>query len=311
MRLAYVGASIAALAWANACGEPKAYSVERLEIDSTLHIHPVGARSIPDPTQGSYYFFFNAARLISVDHFAIKPVSKERERLLYLEALPSSLLYRTVKQDEILRGRYGSLYATKACFYDRSLESGYSTVSVGSYYNELGYKDLGHEIPFELSERPKDLPPLTSVSVVRVFRADPEYVIASASYEPDGKLGSLHVDKTEGGDWVTGFGQVTGVSLREDQALMTTWGISGRIDIQRYLRTRRLPITPGTFPEVFDLLNQHYGYDKIIRQDKLSHGVAVSSRFLQPSTTPEEEILNPVCESRFRQQEAAGLRTVD
>lgn len=89
------------------------------------------------------------------------------------------------------------------------------------------------------------------------------------------------------------------------------YGIPARIDIQQYLRLRRLRIPPSRFPEVIDLLNEHYGYNKIIRQDRLSLGVAISTRFLQPSITQEEEKLNPLCESRFRQQQADGLPTVD
>lgn len=118
---------------------------------------------------------------------------------MHLDTDRSLFLDRTVKDDEILSGHYGAVYAVKTCFYNRPLQSGYSTVAVGSYLNELG-----HEIPIELPAPPRNLPPLTSVSLVRIFRTDPEYVIVSANYEPDGRLGSLHVDKTKGGDWVSG-----------------------------------------------------------------------------------------------------------
>jgi len=86
------------------------------------------------------------------------------------------------------------------------------------------------------------------------------------------------------------------LTLDADRSL---YGISGRIDIQRYLRSRQLTIPPGTFPDVANLLIQFYGYDKIIRQDELSHGVPIASRFLQPSITQEEKILNPVCDRIF------------
>jgi len=57
-------------------------------------------------------------------------------------------------------------------------------------------------------------------------------------------------------------------------------------------------------------LNLHYGYNRLIQQDELNAGVAISSRFLQPSVTEEENTLNALCESRFRQQQTLGLPTV-
>ncbi len=300
-RAVWVCASIFVLA-NTSCG-PRLYYVEHLEIDSTLHVHPIGTRSIPEPAQGSYYFFFHGANLISVDHFAKKSLSERRDRLLYLEADLDSLLDRSVKQDEIMKGPYGTLYATKTCFYNRPIEGGASAVSIGSYSN-----DLGHEVPVELTAAPNNLPPLTSVSVVRIFRASPEYIIASANYEPDGNLGSLHVDKTAGGDWVSGSASV---NLGLEQTLLATYGVSRRIDFQQYLSSRRLALSPAALPDVANLLIRFYGYGKMIRQDNLNHGVVIGSRFLQPSITPEEKILDPVCEAHFRQLAAAKLRTVE
>jgi hypothetical protein len=58
-------------------------------------------------------------------------------------------------------------------------------------------------------------------------------------------------------------------------------------------------------------LNQHYGYNRLIRQDELNEGTVISSRLLQPSETDEENALNPQCESRFHQQQTLGLPTVE
>jgi len=58
------------------------------------------------------------------------------------------------------------------------------------------------------------------------------------------------------------------------------------------------------------VLNQHYGYNKLIREDELTDGAMVRSRFLEQSVTEEENVLNPLCESRFKQQLTLGLPTV-
>jgi hypothetical protein len=58
------------------------------------------------------------------------------------------------------------------------------------------------------------------------------------------------------------------------------------------------------------VLNQHYGHNKLIRQDELTGGSMIRSRFLEPSVTEEENVLNPLCDSRFKQQHTLGLPTV-
>ncbi len=195
------------------------------------------------------------------------------------------------------------MYAEKTCFYDRPLESSHNTVSVRADRNELG-----HEVPVALNVQPESLPPLTSMSLVRIFRTDPEYVIVSGNYEQDGRLGSLRVDQMKGGNWVSG---VSLTRLAPEHALATAkYGIPGRIEIQQYLRSGRFTLPPIAFPDVIDLLIQFYGYGRMIRRDELHYGGAVLSRFLRPSITEEEQISNSVCESRFRQQEAAELSTV-
>lgn len=227
----------------------------------------------------------------------------EHQRLLYLETNNDQILDRTVKHDEILRGPFGTVYANKTCFYSRPVASGYSSVSVGAYSNQLE-----HEVPIQLTGLPGDLPPLSSVSLVRIFRTDPEYLVVSANYEPNGKLGSLHIDKTKDGDWVSG-----GNSLHPDlqDPRLERYGIPARIDVQEYIRLRRLPIPTVRLPHELTVLNRHYGYDKIIRQDTLRDAAVASSRFLRPSVTKEEQILDSVCESRFREQQSMEPPTVE
>ncbi|MDQ2839783.1 MAG: hypothetical protein M3Y72_01825 [Acidobacteriota bacterium] len=284
------------------------YYVERVEIDSLLHIHPIGPRSLPEPNSGSYYFFFNGANLLSVDHYAKQPVKKKRERLLSLAATyPDFLLNRTVKQDEILKGPFGTLYSTKDCTYNSPLVKGSSVI-----YDASGGNGEEHETPTELITAPKDLPPLTSLSLTRIFLGKPkviilpasDYVVVSANYEPDGRLGGLHVNKAQGGDNTSGDTGMFGMGLEG------TYGIPRRIDIPGYLGSRQLTLPPSTFADFADVAVEHYGYNKIIRVEELSNGVAANPRFFQPSVTPEERTLNPVCDAELKQQAAGFSYTV-
>jgi hypothetical protein len=281
-----------------------------LEIGPELHLLPSG-RISAEPDGGSYYFFFYAKTgLTTVDHFQKKAGVGSRERLLYLETNRNLLLDRTVKYDQILKGRFGTVYVEKTCFYTRPIAESYSYVSVRPYANQLD-----HEVPSELSRPPESLPLLTSVSIVRVFRAAPEFLVVSANYEPNGELGGLHIDGAKGGDWVhSDFvpeahdSFVQGIPKPD---ALTRYGIPAHIDVQEFTRSHRLSLAPAALAEEATVINLHYGFNKFIWQDELKDGTISSSRFLQPSVTPEEEVLDPLCESRLSQQRSMGLPTVE
>jgi hypothetical protein len=285
----------------------------KLEIGPDLHLVPSG-RIAAEPRIGCYYFFFyTATGLTIVDHFQKKPGVDTRERLLYLETDHNQVLDRTVKSDEILKGRFGTVYAEKTCFYSRPIASGYSSVSVKSNLNQLD-----HEVPSELARPPDNLPLVTSVSLVKIFRTDPEYLVVSANYEPNGELGSLHIDGAKGGDWVhSNFvpaaqnGFVQRIPKDRGSDALKTYGIPAHIDVQESRGSRLVSLPQVALPEEITVMNQHYGYNKLIRQDVLKDGAIISSRFLKPSVTQEEEVLDPRCESRFHQQQTMGLPTVE
>jgi hypothetical protein len=289
----------------SSCG-PTNFNVDQMKIGSDLHLIPIGHRTPRDLGRGSHYFFFHTGTgLTTVDHMDTRPSG--RERLLYLETGTNQVLDRTVKREEILKGGYGTVYSTKTCFYASPLARGYSSVSVGGGNNGIA------EVPTELANAPEVLPPLTSVSVIRIFRVAPEYVVVAGNYEPDGKMGSLQISGAKSGDRDPSFGGgifvfpgVTG----QPTALAKQYGMPARIDVQNYLGSHRLVLPGVDLPEEIQAVDLHYGYDKLIRQDTIDDGTTRASRFLKPSVTSEEKILDPLCESRFRQQKDAGFPTV-
>ncbi len=304
MRKAALTTLVLALSFTCHSCRPTNYYFENLYIDSNFRLLPMGPRLSVEPTQASYYFIMHTGSgLTLVDHFGRKSGAAQRTRFLYLEGDQDQKLGRTVKQDEILKGTFGTIYANKTCFYSRTVAIAQSSVSVGAHFNQLA-----HEVPLELSGPPATLPPLTSLSLVRIFRTDPAYIVVSANYESGGELGSLHIDKAVNGDWLSGS-----VSLHPDlkDPHLKQYGIPIRIDVADYIRSRRLPILVVTLPQELNLLNELYGYGKIIRVDKLRNGLIDSSRFLRPSVTDEEQVLNSACESRLRQQQATGVPTVE
>jgi hypothetical protein len=289
----------------SSCG-PRDFNVNELRIDSDLHLIPVGSQTLRVPDKGSYYSFIHTwTGLTIVDHIDAR--HGRGERLFYLETSPNAVLDRTVKMEAILKGRYGTVYSKKTCFYARPLARGYGSVSVGAGNNGID------EVPAELANAPETLPPLTSVSLIRIFRTAPEYVVVAGNYELDGKMGGLQISGAKDGDRVPYLGggdYVFPGPTGQPAEFAKQYGIPARFDVQDYLRSHRLTLPATDLPQEIAAVDLHYGYDKLIRQDTLSNGIIRSSRFLRSSVTSEEKILDPLCESRFRQQRAAGLPTV-
>lgn len=303
------------------CQSPSPSYFRELKIDSGLHLVLTGGIDLPnfrEPDVGSYYAPFYGAYVTSVDHREKKPGTAARERSLYLETGHDQVLDRTVKTDEILSGPFGTIDAVKECFYTRPIRNGFGSVSV-----EFNGNDTEHELPSEVRIPTEGLPALTSFSLVRIFRANPEYVIVSANYERDGSLGSLNFGTAKNGNpvrtdpigtWIyrTPDPQVNETARKEIVPLLTKYGIPTHIDVEKYLRSRRMALPAVALDQEKNVMNEFYGFGKLIRQDELRDGAIVASRWLQPSVTEEEkETLNPLCDARFRQQQAIGLPTVE
>jgi hypothetical protein len=290
----------------SSCQSP--YYYRELKIDSNLHLILIGGMAgFRAPDADSYYAPFYGAHITSVDHFENKPGAIERERSLYLETDQHQVLDRTVKDDEILRGPFGAVNAVRECFYTRPIKNGPGYISV-----EFNANDVQHELPAAVSSQPESLPALSSISLIRIFRTDPGYVIVSASYERDGSLGSLNFGYSDqtARSWTAVYRPTD--PLPELGPLLTKFGIPTRIDIEKYLRTRRMLLPDVALSQEKNVMNEFYGFGKFIRQDELENGTIVASRWLQPSETGEEkDILNALCDARFRQQQALGLSTVE
>lgn len=288
--------------------EPLGYFVKELSIDTSQHLVPIGSRSLVEPVDGTYYSVAHAGTgLTIVAHLEKKTGASQAERLFYLETNTDRVLDRTVKEDEILRGPFGTVYVRKTCFFNRPVASNFShvTVMVGSN------KDSSRpEIPRQLSAPPQGMPPLTSLSLVRVFMNGAGYVVVSANYESSGELGSLNIGETKDGYLIPGSAS-TSFHVDSKDPRIDKYGIPLRIDVQQYLNTKRLILPKVAMRQELIVVNQHFGFDKLIRQDRLEDGTVVSSRYLQPSITKEEETIDSECDSRFRQQQASGLPTVE
>ncbi|MGI4826619.1 MAG: hypothetical protein ACRYFU_00250 [Janthinobacterium lividum] len=274
---------------------------------------PLGQR----PQSGSYYAPFYGASGTSIDHLEKRAESVSPERALYLETNRDQVLDFTSKEDEVLSGPFGSLNAKRECFYTRPIESTFGSVSI-----EFNGNDMQHEVPLVISGPPQGLPALTSLSLVRIFHTGADYVIITANYEPDGRLGSLDYGSARNGHPSPGpsgtatyrtSDPVVDEILRSQLAPdLERYGIPVSIAVKKYLQSRTMPLPASSLQQYRNVLHAFYGFGKFIRQDELRDGIIVTSRWLQPSQTKEEkDTLNILCDERFRKQQTLGLPTVE
>jgi hypothetical protein len=281
------------------------YNVTGLQIDAQHHLNPIGKKSLDKPSSGSYYLFFHTATgLTIVTHWTRKAGESDFRNVLYLETNKDKILDRTVKDDVIIAGTYGTLISKRECFYARPINEGLSGVQVEIASNNY---PSAHEMPSELPMTPKEMPSLTSLSLVRVFRESPGFTVVSANFEADGTLGTLNLGQIAQGDLMPG--SHTSARPSDFDPDLKKYGIPSRMDVHQYVGTGRLQLIPVPLPQETAIVILHYGFGKLMRQDTLEGGAVISSRFLQPGTTEEEKRLDPECDQRFRQQQSKGLPT--
>ena len=95
-----------------------------------------------------------------------------------------------------------------------------------------------------------------------------------------------------------------------DYDILDKYGIPSHIDVAQYLKAKKLEPMEVKLAEERMVLNLHYGWDKYSRQDELRNGDITDTHYFQPTVTKEEETLNPLCDTRMAQEQAAGMPTV-
>lgn len=293
------------------CGPRTNFFVHGMKIDAKQNLIPVGSRMWQHPDTGSYYmFFYTATHLTIVNDFAPQEGTPDVRQLLYLEA-SHDVLERTVKDDQVITGPFGAIVVEKDCRYNHPVATYWSSIQV---LLQSSHPDIGREIPDAVPAVPADLPPLTSISIVRIFRGGPQFIFGSGNYEADGTLSSIQHGKIMNGDLqsvaITMAGPHYNLSPQGFNEIRQTAGLPPRVEVENYLRLKRLPLPVISDPEERTLVVLVYGFGQLVRQDSLVNGVVTSSGYLRPVVTEEERTLGPECDARFREQQSAGIPTV-
>jgi hypothetical protein len=224
---------------------------------------------------------------------------------LYLETTRDGSLDRTVKSDVLLMGDFGTIYAQKTCFYNSPIQRGYSSVTATFFSN--GYS-AHYDKPTVLPDAPEVVPPLSSVSLVRVIHNEADYTLVAADYEVSGELRAFHVARAHDGNIYPATDEAS-YPLNSKDPRLEKYGIPPILKIDSELTLPRLRLPSVRESEVSTWLIQFHDFGKLIHQQQLREGLPLSSRWLQPSVTEEEHTIGPECDSRFRQQLSMGLPT--
>lgn len=267
----------------------------KMEIDPiTMKLRLRNELPGPAPPASDYYFRFPISDgRYTIDHFGTG--GKIRYNAFFVGA--DDTIYTKTKYQVLLSGPFGTVYAESTYFYPPFYKAQPTQLFSVLYMNALGCE------PFQLvSALPaSDTLRLSAISVIRIFRAPPEFLVVSANYAPDGHLESLHVNGSKGGDWVHS-NEIHGLYPDFEVATMIGdrpitrkhFGISAAFPVERYHRDPSDVFQQVELKSALDVVNFHYERNLWVRQDSFLPEGTAQTRYLTYVNTSEDRILETV-----------------
>jgi hypothetical protein len=297
---AVVGLALAWTRWGGRLhhnrGEPAPAYFRTIQIDPTSLTVTFAAPLTREQAQDvPLYWPFHYQVGYSVDHYA--GLREPRTRYDSLDLDENRRLRSRTKAQELLHGDFGTIYARSTYYYADGYRGPHPQRFTVAYANELE-----HETPEILPALPGEGQELAAVSVARIFRAPPEFLIASANYDADGRLESVHVNGARNGDWVhsnevpepyRSLGVAT--MLDSPPRVLAYYGLPSRFPVDAY---RNAP-SPDVFGRAqlagdLDIVNLHLDQTRFVEQVLFhSHGAA-ERRFLRFRLTDVDRLLAPL-----------------
>jgi hypothetical protein len=238
-----------------------------------------------------------------VDELVLPVGSSKQFRYNAFHVDNTNRLITRSKYQELLTGAYGTVYAETTYHYAEDYKAdNWAT----SFTTALYAADVPHE-PFQMLD---SLPSaealeLSAISVVRVFKNGPEFVVASANYAHDGHLESISINGSRDGKWLgdrftipgepgVGSGTLIGGRSSTRQA----FGLPGRFPVTSYLAHPTPVFGSAILTSSLDVVNLHYNRNRWVKQDSYGDG-APKTRFLSFQFTAEDKILDPIDRQRL------------
>jgi hypothetical protein len=241
------------------------------------------------------YWPFHYQTGYSIDYYG--GLRQPRIRYDALDLDEDSRLRSRTKHQELLYGDFGTIYAQSTYYYVEGYRGPNPQRFTVAYANVLE-----HETPEILPALPDEGFELDAVSVVRVFRAPPEFLIVSANYDAHGRMQAVHVNGARNGDWVHSnhipepyrkLGVAT--MLNNPPRVLTYYGLPSRFPVDAYQHAPpRDLFGPVPLAGVLDVVNLHLDQTRYVEQDLFHSQGAVERRFLRFRVTDADRILEPI-----------------
>lgn len=204
------------------------------------------------------------------------------------------LLMRT-KGQILLQGPYGTIFAKSTYYY-----GGQYANQPFDFYVEA-WSNLGAYEPAEEVGEVDDVGERTAISIIRIFKAPPGYLVACATYDLSGTLVNVSVNGAKDGDWVHSnevhelYPELQVATSHEDIPETRTFlGLPGKFPIADYLKHAH-DVSEATGLESFsDIVSLHYQRNRYVRQDIFTASGTHTTHLLAFKMTPEDQQLQSV-----------------
>ncbi len=282
------------------------YCYERVSLDvraMTLRPERPLAPECPDHSANAYSRLTDVQGRHHINHVGpFRDVGRaERGRVYYNMFTASSdytLMTRT-KEQLLLDGPFGRVYAKSVYYYAREYVGQATTFEVRSYLLQLPY-----EQPEEVTSLRPGLP-LDGISVVRVLRHEPGFLVISADYGPNGEMAAIHVNGTKSGEWTNLptdsklAGLELGVSrFRDWSTERARFGFPEMFPVASFLDTPTPAWGVAPYTEHVTAVHLHYARNRWVVQHVFPSGAPPMTRVLRFVVTPEDAALEPIDDSR-------------
>jgi hypothetical protein len=273
------------------CEGPTEY-FRTAQIDPLTMKMNLGGRLTSPPHPGiGFYQRTTAQQGYSVLYF--KPDKRVDPDLLMMTA--KSVIETKSSLQVLIRGDYGTVYVSTTHWYPPIYQA-----QPIDFHAELWFSGPNPATPERVQAFNQTID-LSAVTVIRVFRAPPEFLVVCATYGYDGHVTTLSVNGSRGGDWVHSNELLP---LYKDLDIATSYGDRPRtlryfglpetFPIAGYLRDYRPAFTPVKLELYQDVINLHYRRNEYVRQDVFPVTGTRTTEFLRYPSTAAFQALKPI-----------------
>jgi hypothetical protein len=280
-----------------ACGCTAAtVNYRRMMIDpDSLRVSFSGQIRSGNPAEPFYFLFHMSDGRLQVTHYAANPAEKPEIYNFFFVGPDGALVYRE-KRQQLMAGPFGRVYGKITYFYAAIYGNQPASLETALYTNNLAY-----ETPKIEPSLPPEAGRLDAISVARILRGGPEYLVASANYAADGSLVSISVNGSKAGDWVhsndvqpaDGSFRV-GTIIGDHPTTRMHFGLPSRFPVDGYRLHAGSVFSSTPYEVVLDAIHFHFNRGRWVQQDLAPPGGPSERKFLEFAYTSDDAALDLV-----------------